>query len=164
MLTLRVHCEPLNSNWYQKCECVVEFLFFSHKRLSVRPEEFTKIDHLCEEDSRMIFRRTCQIINPALKWSIRYCIMSYWWVWHLHKNPIDNYLAEKQINSLYYRIFEPFSYVRHAKPCRTFFFAYYYFLQETFVNLYKNVRYTSFISYTLTILHTWSLSFRTCYW
>ena len=33
MLTLRVHCEPLKSNWSKKCECVVEFLFFSYKRL-----------------------------------------------------------------------------------------------------------------------------------
>ena len=33
MLTLRVCCEPLNSNWSKKCECVVEFPFFSCKRL-----------------------------------------------------------------------------------------------------------------------------------
>ena len=33
MLTLRVHYEPLNSNWSQECECIVEFLFFSYNRL-----------------------------------------------------------------------------------------------------------------------------------
>ena len=33
MLTLRVHYEPLNSNWSEKCECAVEFLLFSYKRL-----------------------------------------------------------------------------------------------------------------------------------
>ena len=27
-------CEPLNSNWSKKWECIVEFLFFSYKRLS----------------------------------------------------------------------------------------------------------------------------------
>ena len=33
MLTLRTHYEPLNSNWSKKFGCVVEFLFFSYKRL-----------------------------------------------------------------------------------------------------------------------------------
>ena len=33
MVTLRAHCEPLNSNWSKNCECVVEFLFFSCRRL-----------------------------------------------------------------------------------------------------------------------------------
>ena len=33
MLTSRAHYEPLKSNWSEKCECVVEFLFFSCKRL-----------------------------------------------------------------------------------------------------------------------------------
>ena len=28
-LTLRVHCEPLNSNWLKDCQRMVEFLLFS---------------------------------------------------------------------------------------------------------------------------------------
>ena len=33
MLTLRGHCEHLNSSWSEKCGYVVEFLFFSYNRL-----------------------------------------------------------------------------------------------------------------------------------
>ena len=32
MLTLSLHCEHLNSNQPEKCECVVEFLLFYKKR------------------------------------------------------------------------------------------------------------------------------------
>ena len=33
ILTFSVHYEPLNSDWFKKCECVVEVLFFSCKHL-----------------------------------------------------------------------------------------------------------------------------------
>ena len=36
MLTLRLHYEPLNSDWFSKCDCVMEFLLFSYSRSQKR--------------------------------------------------------------------------------------------------------------------------------
>ena len=33
MLTLKVHCGPLNSNWSEKCDSVTQFLFFPQRCL-----------------------------------------------------------------------------------------------------------------------------------
>ena len=50
-LTLRVHYEPLNSNRSEKCECFMEYLLFSYKRLctvtlGIRYGEITNIHDL----------------------------------------------------------------------------------------------------------------------